>query len=56
MNDKSDMTATDVINRYLTSFGLEKTKKMMLYEGMDDGLRNKLELDIDRIFQEGINP
>ena len=56
MNDKSDMTVTDIINRYLKQIGLEGTKRIMLYKGMESKHREGMESAIDKAFNEGINP
>jgi len=55
MNDKSEMTVTDIINIYLTKIGLERTKHLMLH-CCDDKQRDELESFIDKIFNGGINP
>ena len=61
MNDKSEMTVTDIININLKKLGLVGTKELMLnHIGcralMDDKQRNEMESTIDKIFNEGINP
>jgi hypothetical protein len=56
MNEKTDMTVTDIINRYLKQIGLEGTKRIMLYKGMDPKHREGMESAIDKAFNEGINP
>ena len=55
MNDKSEMTVTDIINTYLKKLGLIRTKELMLHR-IDDKQRDEMESSIDKIFNEGINP
>jgi len=50
MEQKSEMTVTDIINIYLTKIGLVRTKELMLRH-CDDEYRKELESFIDKKFK-----
>lgn len=56
MNDKSEMTVTDIINVYLTNIGLIRTKELMLHDLMNSKHRNGMASTIDKIFNRRISP